>query len=55
MHGIFLAMGPRVRTGATIAPFENIQIYPFLAEILALKAARGVQGKAGWLRRAVMQ
>jgi len=54
MHGIFLAMGPGIRAGSTIPPFENIQIYPLLTEILGLAPAAGIDGKAGWLRSQVM-
>ena len=55
MYGIFLAAGPGIKKGAMIAPFENIQIFPFLAEILGLKSPSGIDGKAGWLRHQVMQ
>ena len=55
MYGIFLVEGPGIKSGATIAPFENVQIYPFLAEILGLKSAPGVEGETGWLRQAVMR
>ena len=39
MHGIFMAMGPRVPQGVTIPAFENIHVYPFLAELLGLEPA----------------
>jgi predicted AlkP superfamily pyrophosphatase or phosphodiesterase len=55
MYGIFLAAGPGIKKGATIAPFENIQIFPFLAEALGLKSPPGIDGKAGWLRNQLMQ
>jgi len=55
MHGIFLAMGPGIRAGSSIPPFENVQIYPLLAEMLRLTPASHTDGKAGWLRRQVMQ
>jgi predicted AlkP superfamily pyrophosphatase or phosphodiesterase len=55
MYGIFLAAGPGIKKGAMIAPFENIQIFPFLAEVLGLKSPPGIDGKAGWLRNQLMQ
>ena len=55
MHGIFLVMGPGVRAGASIPAFENIHIYPLLAEILGLRSAPNVQGRPGWLRERIVQ
>lgn len=50
MHGIFVAMGPGVKQGATIPAFENIHIYPFLAEQLQLTIPKDIDGRAGWLK-----
>ncbi|HEY9044909.1 MAG TPA: ectonucleotide pyrophosphatase/phosphodiesterase [Ohtaekwangia sp.] len=36
MQGIFYAIGPNVKAGVTITPFENIHVYPFIAKILGL-------------------
>ncbi len=36
MKAIFFAAGPDIRTGATVAPFENVAVYPFVAKILGL-------------------
>ena len=36
MKGIFYAMGPGIKRGSTISAFENIHIYPFIAELLGL-------------------
>jgi predicted AlkP superfamily pyrophosphatase or phosphodiesterase len=49
MHGIFLVTGPRIRKAATIPPFENVNIYPFMTEILGLAPAPKVEGRRGWL------
>lgn len=38
MRGIFYAEGPEIRRGATLRPFENVNLYPLIAEILGLKA-----------------
>ncbi len=37
VHGIFYAMGPNIKSGVTISPFENIHVYPLIAKILGLK------------------
>ncbi len=49
MHGIFLVAGPRIKSGAMIPAFENVNIYPFLTEILGLTPAPDIQGRKGWL------
>ena len=38
MRAIFYAEGPDIRKGATVRPFENVNLYPFLAQILGLDA-----------------
>jgi predicted AlkP superfamily pyrophosphatase or phosphodiesterase len=37
MRAIFYAQGPDIVPGAKVAPFENIDVYPFIAKILGLK------------------
>jgi len=39
MAGIFLARGPLIAPGQRIAPFESVNVYPFLAHILGLDPA----------------
>jgi len=36
MKAIFFAAGPDIRGGTTVAPFENVNVYPFVAKILGL-------------------
>jgi predicted AlkP superfamily pyrophosphatase or phosphodiesterase len=36
MMGIFFAVGPNIKSGKKIAPFENIHIYPLIATMLGL-------------------
>jgi alkaline phosphatase D len=36
MMGIFYALGPDIAEGKSIAPFENIHVYPFIASLLKL-------------------
>ncbi len=37
VYGIFYAMGPNIKKGVILKPFENIHVYPFVANILGLK------------------
>ena len=37
MGGIFYATGPNIKAGASLPPFGNIHVYPFIAKILGLK------------------
>jgi predicted AlkP superfamily pyrophosphatase or phosphodiesterase len=39
MRAIFYAAGPDIRPGTTVAPFENVNIYPAIAKILGLSYA----------------
>ncbi len=55
MHGIFVATGPGIKRGATIPAFENIHIYPFLAELLQLNIPPDIDGQPGWLRGVVLE
>jgi predicted AlkP superfamily pyrophosphatase or phosphodiesterase len=41
MLAIFYAAGPDIKPGTTVAPFENVDIYPAIAKILGLTAAPG--------------
>jgi alkaline phosphatase D len=36
MKAIFFAAGPDIRSGVQLKPFQNVNIYPFVAEILGL-------------------
>lgn len=55
MHGIFVATGPGIKRGVTIPAFENIHIYPFLAELLHLDIPSDIDGRSGWLRGFVVE
>jgi alkaline phosphatase D len=37
MKAIFFAAGPDIRSGVTVAPFENVDVYPLIARILKLR------------------
>lgn len=49
MHAIFLVSGPGVPAGRIIPSFENIEVYPYLAELLGLTPATGIDGHRGRL------
>jgi hypothetical protein len=51
----FVATGPGIKQGATIPAFENIHIYPLLAELLGLTIPADIDGRPGWLRRLVLE
>jgi alkaline phosphatase D len=36
MKAAFVAAGPDIRVGVTVAPFENVNVYPLIAHILGL-------------------
>jgi hypothetical protein len=38
MRALFLAVGPDIRPGSTLEPFENVNVYPLVAKILGLNA-----------------
>jgi alkaline phosphatase D len=38
MRALFLAVGPDIRPGSNLEPFENVNVYPLLAKILGLTA-----------------
>ena len=37
MRAIFFAEGPDIRPGYTLKPFQNVDVYPFIARILGLR------------------
>ncbi len=53
MAALFVARGPNIPAGREIGGFENIDIYPWLTELLGLKPARGIDGKRGRLARLI--
>jgi predicted AlkP superfamily pyrophosphatase or phosphodiesterase len=40
MKAIFFAAGPDIVAGKTVQPFENVNLYPWMAHLLGLKAAK---------------
>ncbi|HUY82112.1 MAG TPA: ectonucleotide pyrophosphatase/phosphodiesterase [Acidobacteriaceae bacterium] len=52
MRAIFFAEGPDIRPGTTLKPFENVNVYPFIAKILGLRAPK-VDGNPWILSKAL--
>jgi predicted AlkP superfamily pyrophosphatase or phosphodiesterase len=40
MHGLFVATGPRIKSGVVVKPFENIHVYDFLCALMGLTPAK---------------
>ncbi len=40
MHAIFYATGPNIRAESRVPPFENVNVYPFIAKILGLTVGK---------------
>jgi alkaline phosphatase D len=40
MKASFFAAGPDIVTGKTVAPFDNVNLYPWLAHLLSLQAPK---------------
>ena len=45
MKAIFFAAGPDIRSGQKVQPFENVNLYPFVARILGLDISHLKTGK----------
>ena len=53
MHGLFIASGPRFKSGVTVPAFSNVHIYELICRVLGIKPARNEgnpQVTAGFLR-----
>ncbi len=46
MRSIFYAIGPGIEAHAPLAPFENVNVYPFIAELLGLQVTSRIDGNA---------
>lgn len=50
MGAVFFAFGPKIMPGIVMPPFENIHIYPFIAEILNLQITEPIDGNTDVLK-----
>ena len=53
MHALFIAKGPGIPRGRVIGAFENVDIYPFITELLGLRSAGQLDGKSRRLLRLI--
>lgn len=44
MQAMFMAKGPNIKNGVELQPFENIDVYPFVASLLGLKINEKIDG-----------
>jgi predicted AlkP superfamily pyrophosphatase or phosphodiesterase len=55
MHAIFVAAGPGIRPGTIIDRVQNVDVYPFMTELLELTPAPGIDGRPGAIRQRIME
>lgn len=53
MHALFVVKGPGIPRGKVIGVFENVDIYPFITEILGLRPAPNLDGRSRRLLRLI--
>lgn len=53
MRAVFVIMGPGIREGALVDEVRNVDVYPLMAELLDLKAAADLDGRAGVIQALV--
>jgi predicted AlkP superfamily pyrophosphatase or phosphodiesterase len=51
MHGIFVATGPGLKQASSVPAFVNVDVYPFMAEVLGLSLPERLDGARGRLRQ----
>jgi hypothetical protein len=55
MRALFAIGGPGLKEGITIPEVNNVDVYPLMTELLGLRAAEGIDGRAGAIRRLIMR
>ncbi|MBK8611138.1 MAG: alkaline phosphatase family protein [Chitinophagaceae bacterium] len=53
MHAVFYSWGPQIKEGISIAPFENIQVYPLICQLLGLQITEKIDGDPKTLKEIV--
>jgi predicted AlkP superfamily pyrophosphatase or phosphodiesterase len=53
MKALFLVTGPTIRAGVSVPEVRNVDVYPFLTELLGLTPAIGIDGQAGVIAKQV--
>lgn len=51
VQGIFYASGPEIAVGKEIRSFENVNVYPFVAELLGIQIPPNIDGKTKVLEK----
>lgn len=51
MHATFFAWGPAFKSNIKIAAFENVNVYPLIAQILGLKISEKIDGEKKVLKK----
>jgi predicted AlkP superfamily pyrophosphatase or phosphodiesterase len=44
MRAMFMAVGPNIKEGEYLLPFDNVDVYPFIAKILNLEINQNIDG-----------
>jgi predicted AlkP superfamily pyrophosphatase or phosphodiesterase len=55
MRAIFAIAGPGLREGITIPEVDSVDVYPLMTELLGLRAADGIDGRADRIRRQILR
>ena len=50
MHALFIAQGPAFKKGVISEPFENVNIYPMISEILGIIPSENIDGNLNNIR-----
>ena len=54
LQALFVAVGPGIRAGAVVGAVHNVDVYPFMTELLGLRPASPLDGRAGRIYAQVM-
>lgn len=54
MHALFVAVGPGIRPGLVTGEVHNVDVYPFMTEVLGLNVPTSIDGRAGRVYQQVM-
>jgi hypothetical protein len=55
MHATFFAWGPAFKNNMKIPAFENVNVYPLIAEILGLNITEKIDGKKKVLKKTLIR
>lgn len=53
MQATFLAVGPEIPKGLRIGDVQNIDVYPFMTELLGLRPGESIDGRQGLIRQLI--